>query len=60
MTKENCCVCGHARGAQILLTCAVVDNWICRTCASHVKAQVEYIRSQEEQSTAKEYFSLAR
>jgi hypothetical protein len=60
MTKETCCVCGHARGAQILLTCAVTYNWICRICASHVKAQIEYIRNQEEQSTAKEYFSVAR
>ena len=54
LPKENCCVCGHVTGAQILLTCALFNKWICRTCASHVKAQIEHIRSQEEQAFAKE------
>jgi hypothetical protein len=48
LPEENCCVCGYARRAQILLTCALFKKWICRTCASHVKAQVEYIRIQED------------
>lgn len=46
--EEICCVCGYPRKAQILLTCALSNKWICRTCASHVKAQVEYVRSQED------------
>jgi hypothetical protein len=55
LSEENCCVCGYARQAQILLTCALSNKWICRTCASHVKAQVECIRTQEEmQATGKE------
>jgi len=56
LPDENCCVCGYARQAQILLTCALSNKWICRTCASHVKAQVECIRTQEEatQATGKE------
>jgi hypothetical protein len=55
LSEENCCVCGYARQAQILLTCALSNKWICRICASHVKAQVECIRMQEEtQATGKE------
>jgi hypothetical protein len=43
-------------GAQILLTCALFDRWICRTCASHVKAQIESVRSREALAFEKELF----
>jgi hypothetical protein len=55
LSEEGCCVCGYVRQAQILLTCALCNKWICRTCASHVKAQIECVRMQEEmQVTGKE------
>jgi hypothetical protein len=60
-TGKNCCVCGYVRQAQIILTSGPINKLICRTCASHVKAQVEYIRSCEEtQVTAKEVFLRRR
>jgi hypothetical protein len=60
-TEKNCCVCGYARQAQIILTSGPINKLICRTCASHVKAQVEYIRSCEEtQVTANGVFLRSR
>jgi hypothetical protein len=59
-TENNCCVCGYVRQAQIILTSGPTNKLICRTCASHVKAQVEYIRSCEETQVTANEVSLRR
>ena len=44
---KKCCVCKGARSCMLTLYCGFSDEWICRECASHVKAVLEYQRELE-------------